>query len=187
MSDDGGRTFHRFSDGPLLDRNNVDPFLTASPWVIVEDGVWRMWYVSASKWALEDGRPKHFYNIRYAESNDGVSWRRDGTVCIDFADQDEYAFARPCVIKERDGCYRMWYSYRGNRYRIGHAESHDGISWERRDADVGIEASPEGWDSEMIEYPAVFDLSGDRYMLYNGNGYGRSGMGLAILVESQST
>jgi putative glycosyltransferase len=38
-----------------------------------------------------------------------------------------------------------------------------------------------GWDSEMIEYPFVFDHAGERYMLYNGNGYGKSGFGLAIL------
>jgi hypothetical protein len=33
----------------------------------------------------------------------------------------------------------------------------------------------------MIEYPFVFDHGGARYMLYNGNGYGRSGVGLAVL------
>jgi hypothetical protein len=38
----------------------------------------------------------------------------------------------------------------------------------------------DGWDSEMIEYPFVFEHDGLRYMLYNGNGYGRSGFGLAV-------
>ncbi len=32
----------------------------------------------------------------------------------------------------------------------------------------------------MIEYPFVFDHAGERYMLYNGNGYGASGIGLAV-------
>jgi hypothetical protein len=140
-----------------------------------------MWYVSAVKWTLENGMPKHYYHIRYAESSDGVHWRRDGTVCIDFASADEHAFARPCVLKDGDGCYRMWYSYRGERYRIGYAESADGIVWQRRDDCAGIEPSAAGWDAEMIEYPAVFDAAGRRYMLYNGNGYGRTGIGLAVL------
>ena len=37
-----------------------------------------------------------------------------------------------------------------------------------------------GGDSEMIEYPFVFDHDGQRFMLYNGNGYGRSGFGVAV-------
>ena len=31
----------------------------------------------------------------------------------------------------------------------------------------------------MVEYPAVFDHGSRRYMLYNGNGYGASGIGYA--------
>ena len=32
---------------------------------------------------------------------------------------------------------------------------------------------------EMVEYPWVFDHDGTRSMPYNGNGYGRTGVGLA--------
>ena len=31
----------------------------------------------------------------------------------------------------------------------------------------------------MVEYPVVFDFRGARHMLYNGNGYGRTGIGHA--------
>jgi hypothetical protein len=75
----------------------------------------------------------------------------------------------------------MWYSCRGKSYRIGYAESEDGRQWQRLDALAGIDVSPSGWDSEMIEYPFVFDHNGQRYMLYNGNGYGKTGFGLAEL------
>jgi hypothetical protein len=74
----------------------------------------------------------------------------------------------------------MWYSYRGERYRIGYAASRDGMRWLRRDDLAGIEPSSDGWDADMIEYPAVFDTRRGRFMLYNGNGYGRSGLGLAV-------
>jgi len=33
----------------------------------------------------------------------------------------------------------------------------------------------------MIEYPYVFEHKGERYMLYNGNGYGKTGIGIAVL------
>ena len=179
ISDAGGRTFTRVSRAPVLERTAVDPYMTASPWVLIEDGVWRMWYVSATGWTAGADGPRHHYHVRYAESVDGINWTRDGRVCLDFASPDEYAFGRPCVVHDADGLYRMWYSVRGRAYRVGYAESPDGLSWSRLDERAGISVSPEGWDSQMIEYPAVFDHQGRRRMLYNGDDYGRSGMGLA--------
>ena len=73
----------------------------------------------------------------------------------------------------------MWYCSRGAAYRIGYAESADGVKWERLDAQAGITVSESGWDSEMTAYPWVFSHKSTNYMLYNGNGYGRTGIGLA--------
>jgi hypothetical protein len=174
VSDDGGVSFERVSAAPILERSAVDPFLTASPSVLVEDGRWRMWYVSGTGW---DG-PRHRYHVRYAESADGVDWRRTGKVSLDFAGPDEYAFGRPWVIRDPDR-YRMWYSVRGDAYRLGYAESADGDRWERLDDQAGIEPSADGWDAEMIAYPAVVDVGDQRFLLYNGAGYGRTGIGYA--------
>jgi len=183
ISEDGGTSFQPVSNAPVLERSDVDPFLTASPWVLIEGGVWRMWYVSGTAWVLSNGRPQHKYHIRYGESRDGIQWVRRGVVCIDFKSDDEYAIARPCVVRDRD-MYRMWYAYRGASYRIGYAESSDGVVWERLDDRAGIDVSHEGWDAEMIEYPCVVDAGGRRVMLYNGNDYGRTGIGLAELAPN---
>ena len=180
ISDDAGETYQRVSAAPILERNTIDPFLTASPCVLVEDALWRMWYVSGTGWTMRDGRPQHRYHIKYAESSDGIEWKRDGLVCIDFKTSEEYAIARPSVIKA-DGIYKMWYAYRGDAYRIGYAESNDGLNWMRKDEAVGIAMSKSGWDSEMIEYPYVFEHQGECYMLYNGNSYGKTGIGVAVL------
>jgi hypothetical protein len=37
--------------------------------------------------------------------------------------------------------------------------------------------------SEMIKYAFVFDHDGERYMLYNRNGYGKTGVGLAVMTR----
>jgi hypothetical protein len=184
ISDDGGLSFHRASPAPVLERNAVDPYLTASPWVFIDNGVWRMWYVSATGWTSTPTGPRHHYHIRYAESADGIAWKRDGRVSLDFATADEHAFGRPCVLRDADGCYRMWYSVRGAAYRIGYAESRDGITWSRQDARAGIDVSADGFDSQMIAYPVVFDRQGRRLMMYNGNDYGRTGLGLAEQVDA---
>lgn len=178
VSEDGGETYRRASAAPILARSDADPFLTASPWVLAEDGRWRMWYVSASQWRREGDMVRHYYDIRHAESTDGVRWRPTGHVCLTYANADEHAFARPCVIHE-EGRYRMWYAVRGKAYRLGYAESKDGLEWIRQDARAGLEPSSAGWDSEMLCYPFVFDHAGRRYLLYNGNDYGRTGIGLA--------
>jgi len=183
LSDDGGESYKKISAAPILERNAIDPYLTASPCVLVEDGTWRMWYVSGTGWEMKEAQLRHRYHIKYAESSDGIYWHREGRVCIDYESQDEYAIARPSVLKD-GGLYRMWYSYRGESYRIGYAESADGIEWNRKDAQSGIDVSESGWDSEMIEYPYVFENEGTYYMLYNGNGYGRTGIGLAVLDRS---
>jgi hypothetical protein len=183
ISDDDGESFTRVSPTPILDRTPVDPFWTSSPWVILDEGRWRMWYVSGNGWEVAGESVEHYrVHIRYAESDDGITWRREGTIAIDFAHPGEYAIARPCVVRD-DDCYRMWFAYRGQAYRIGYAESPDGVTWTRHDDRAGITVSDSGWDSQMLEYPCVFDYRGDRHMLYNGDGFGRTGIGHAVLAD----
>jgi len=182
-SDDGGRTFVKSSAGPVLPHDAIDPFATASPAVLIEDGLWRMWYVSGTGWRTKSGQLEPEYHIKYAESHDAVDWWRTGLVCIDYQDPAEHAIARPCVIRDADR-YRMWFCARGDAYRLGYAESDDGRTWRRMDSEGGLNPSDaDGWDSEMIAYPWVFDQGGRRWMLYNGNDYGRSGIGLAELRD----
>ncbi len=182
----GERRFERVSRAPILERDAVDPYLTASPWVLREaDGAWRMWYVSCARWELIDGAPRHYYHVRVAESRDGVSWRREGKVAIDFKDDGEYALGRPCVVRDAKG-YRMWLCARGESYRLAYAESSDGARWVRDDDAVTLAGPPAEWDARMQAYPAVFDWDGRRYLLYNGNGYGRSGVGYAVRAEGSA-
>ncbi|MBM4200305.1 MAG: hypothetical protein FJ189_03355 [Gammaproteobacteria bacterium] len=177
ISDGPEMPFVRYSLAPVCDRNSVDPFTVSYPWIIREDGLWRMWYGSNLRWGAQQRDMDHL--LKYAESDDGIAWRRDGRVAIPLKDADEYALSKPCVVRDAEG-YHMWFSHRGSAYRIGYAVSADGLAWERNDETVGITVSEAGWDSETIEYPYVFDHKGKRYMFYNGNGYGRTGFGLAV-------
>lgn len=179
VSDDGGATFERVSRAPVLDRDAVDPYLTASPFVLREGGRWRMWYVSGTSWTRDRGGARHRYHVKYAESADGIHWRRDGRVCIDYADAGEYAISRPCVTKDPDG-YHMWFASRGDAYAIHYATSADGLAWTRRAGNQELKPSGTGWESAMVEYPWIVDDGARRFMLYNGNDYGRTGVGVAV-------
>lgn len=172
--------FVKRSLGPLLDRCDADPFTLSYPCVVRAGDRWRMWYGSNLSWGKTEADMRHV--IKAAESDDGLEWRRDGGVAVGFERFDDYALCRPWVLADGP-VWRMWYAYRGARYRIGYAESADGRHWERQDHRAGIDVTPGAWDGEMICYPCVFDAPGGRYMLYNGDGYGRTGFGLAVLEQ----
>lgn len=174
--------FVKYSRAPIMDRSREDPFSLSYPWVAREEQGWKMWYGSNLTWGTSPGDMLHV--IKYARSSDGVTWERGERAAISLrAGGSEIGVSRPCVIRD-EGVYRMWYSIRDESYRIGYAESPDGVRWTRKDDEAGISTSESGWDSEMIEYPCVFDHRNKRYMLYCGNDYGKTGFGLAVFDES---
>jgi len=177
-------SFEKMFNGPILDRSIYDPCFVATPNVFkLKDNQFIMFYLSCDKWEKSKAGLKHWYNIKIAHSNDGIHWTRNGEVAIDYSNDFEYAISVPRVVYD-NGIYKMWYSYRGGKsfenYRIGYAESKNVIDWVRKDDEVGIQQSEEGWDSEMICYPCVFHFKGQMFMLFNGNNYGKTGFGLAI-------
>lgn len=179
ISDDGER-FYRYSVAPIMARSEYDPCFVAMPTVRLEDGRWRMWYSSGYRWTDVGGVLASYYKIKLAESPDGVNWKPTGHVAIEHASEDERNIARAWVMKDRRG-YRAWYAFnRGPGYRIGYAESDDGLSWQRQDHRAGIQLSQSGWDSQMIAHPAIVQQDGRWFMFYNGNHYGKDGVGLAV-------
>lgn len=181
LSDDAGRTWRRWSKAPVLNTDDRDPIGIGTVHVMPErPDHWRLWYTSFDRWEpLPNGRFRHYYHIRYAESDDGIAWRKTpDNVAIDFI-EDEMSVARPNVVRDGDR-YRMWFcTGRVSRpYRIGYAESPDGRTWTRQPCN--LEPSAEGWDSDMVEYAYVLKEADRWLMFYNGNGFGASGTGLAI-------
>jgi predicted GH43/DUF377 family glycosyl hydrolase len=174
--------FLRQSRIPMMDRTEEEPFIRSAAFVMNEDGLLKMWYVSCREWTYTAGQLHYNCAIRLATSTDAVNWTTDPHICISPNAEDEYAVGRPSVIRE-NGMYYMWYSVRSfpDRYTIGHAESPDGFHWTRKDADWSLTPSDEGWDSEMTCYPFVIDIKGVRHMFYNGNRHGGSGFGYAVL------
>lgn len=174
-----GQRFERLSRSPLPLRNNEDFIGIGSSCIIKQGKRWLMWYTRFDRWGSKPGEYEHYYNIKHAVSDNGITWQQvSSRPCIDFADSTEYAIAKPCVIALGD-YFVMWYSYRGKFYRPGMAVSQNGVHWERLDNRVGIDVSDTGWDSEMLCYPFILQRENDLFMFYNGNGYGATGLGMA--------
>jgi hypothetical protein len=171
----GGEAFMR--------SNRDDPISLSYPWVMSTDHGYLMWYGSTLTW--DEGNGEMVHVINYATSGDGHHFERKG-LALPFQAGVAQAFSRPTVTGSESEGFDMWFSYRsgsGQTYRIGYARKDPGAQWQLRLGETGLDVSASGWDSEMIEYPFVFDHKGERYMLYNGNRFGQSGFGLAVLEQ----
>jgi hypothetical protein len=170
----------RRTPGPVLERSVTDPWFCSNPCVLPDETGWRMWYLSGLGWEEIEGGWSPSYRICTATSVDGQAWSGRGDAAINL-EGDEFALARPSVLKTPDG-WLMWFCSRSRTrpYRLCAAQSSDGLSWRRAPTLADLSPAEDGWDSEMIAYPHVFDHAGARWMLYCGNGFGRSGFGLAV-------
>jgi hypothetical protein len=191
ISYDGGKTFVKYSEGPILDRSYKEPYFNTAPYVILDDYVFKMWYVSCTEWITHNNKTEPLYNIKYCESVNGIDWIKNNITSIDYTDEME-AIGRPCVVKKMDNHYEIYYSYRkskdyrynkNNSYKIGSAFSEDGINFKNHNKNI-FKNFDLDWDSEMNEYCHIFSHNDINYMLYNGNGFGKNGFGYATNLES---
>lgn len=184
ISEDGGHTFSRYSTTPVLERSATELYFRGGPYCLHEPQRFRLWYVAGNEWINLDGKSMPVYDIRYAESNDGIDWPSEGEVVISIAEPDEHGFGRPYVIPKADGGYRMFYSVRRRSYkayRLGYAESSDGRVWQRMDDQLNLDVTPGSFDSNAIMYAAPIEVDGQLYVFYNGNEFGRDGFAVAVL------
>lgn len=174
--------FKRVSRAPILPFNNDDYLSIGSSSVFIENGIIRLYYTSFLRWGKRPDEAKHYYVIKYAESTDGINWKRNNQICINsIYGMGDFSICRPSVIKIGN-TYHMWFSYRGENYSLGYAYSNDGVNWTRDDSKSGISKPDTGWDSKMQCYCQVFQYNGDYYMIYCGNNYGKDGLGIAKLT-----
>lgn len=179
-----GKEFKRYSESPIIDRTSKYYLSFAAPFVLNDNGVYKMWLWIGKNWVTIKNKKYLSATIGYAESTDGVQWKILSGNCIVPKAPEEFSVGRPWILKEKS-TYKMYYSIRyvEKLYRIGYAESVDGINWTRKDEEIGIDVSTEGWDSEMICYPSVIKVNDRTYMFYNGNNNGETGFGWAELMK----
>jgi hypothetical protein len=187
VSDDGGETFRRVSRAAVLDRSDEERTFRAAPFALKENTTWRIWYPAGSDWVRLDGKEVPVVKMVYAESDDGIHWPDKGEICIDFRDDDEHGIGRPWILKD-DGRYQMFYSIRiksrPGYSGLGYADSTDGVHWTRKDGDLGLDlGSGESFDSKMLRYGVPLRVEGRTLLFYNGNDFGKSGFGYAVLAS----
>lgn len=187
-SNDGGVTFLRYGNGPILGSTFKEPYLQAGCSTILKiKNVYHLWYTSGIKWIDTDEKPESVYQIMHATSADGINWDRDGIPIIESVIEDE-AQASPSIINI-NGRWHMVFSFRHSvnfrnkdrGYRLGYAWSDNLMTWHRDDPVINFNVSEFGWDSEMICYPNICKIDNKIYLFYCGNDFGKMGFGAAVL------
>lgn len=177
-------------DGLSFDRKQREPVLqferpwegdsVMNPCVLYENGIYRMWYSAGDTYEPNV--------IAYAESKDGISWRKYGNNPI-FTCEKKNLFEQDriggcSIVKTEDMGYLMFYIGYENidTARICVAHSIDGITgWERSPHNPLVEPTSGKWDGEACYKPAViWDNKEKKWrMWYNGRSKTNEFIGLA--------
>jgi hypothetical protein len=186
ISEDNGQSFRKYEEAPVLDRSTSELYFRCGGHALYEGGRFRLWYIGGRSWFNLGPKMVPVYDMKYLESKDGLTWGSTGKTIMPLNPAREHGFGRPYVIASPEGGYEMFYSVRcleHQGYQLGYATSDDGLSWRRRDAEIGIAPADKGWDSEALCFPAVLSVGQQQYMFYNGNNFGETGVGVAIRVQ----
>lgn len=183
ISNDFGESFQRLQEFPILDRSLEGLFGRCIHSVIYEGGIFKVWYSVIHGWEIINNIFYPSYYIKYIESKDGINFPLSGVDCIK-CNSNEYRIGRPKIYRTEFG-YEMYYTSDTflKEYKSGYAISGDGINWTRKDELFSLKKSNEGFDSQMLCYPAVLKTKYATYMFYDGNGMGKDGFGYAELIE----
>lgn len=189
VSLDNGYSFKKLTtEVPMLDRVTGEWSNRCVPFVIKQGNKYKMWYTASvdSGWVNSSVKKEPLYNLKYKESNNPIVWDKTcGKTVINFKNTDEHGICKSCLWEE-DGIYKIIYSLRhlSIGYRLGYAESKDGINWERLDDKIGITISPKGnFDDDMVCFGERIQYKNKTYLFYCGNHYGMGGIGYAELAE----
>lgn len=190
QSTDQGETWARVSTEPVLPLGppgSCDGATISSNTVLKLGDRWYSWYTGISQ-------IPYLASICLATSGDGIHWDKYPHNPVlsynPYVETDAFMVATPQVLHE-EGVFKMWYNSKGfgegrsiGNYRIGYAESLDGIHWERCAKLPVLGPSGSGWDATMVEYPEVLNIGGTHYMWYCGEGYGTIGYAKGRTVTS---
>jgi predicted GH43/DUF377 family glycosyl hydrolase/pimeloyl-ACP methyl ester carboxylesterase len=153
----------KYSQNPVLlpIQNTWYSQHTASPAVLYEDGIFKMWF---------QGHTGSTWEIGNAESNNGIQWNVSPQPQITALD-DGLGVVDPSVIKN-GLIYQMWYhEYTQNESRIRYATSINGISWDMYPQAV-LTRMGGGWENTGPTNPTVLFENSEYKMWYVAAGNG---------------
>jgi hypothetical protein len=186
ISSDNGDSFRRYSNCPIIDRDDTGLHIRAIHGVKeLSNGSFQAWYSEGSDWEYIDGKPYPQYSVATITSTDGINFKKNSGTPVKLQRPGEYRLGRSRVFSfdEHNHILTFTYGKANGEYQSGYAYSNNLTDWHRKD-DWGLDPGNDDFDSRHVAYPAIIRFSsGDIYCFYNGNDMGNGGIGLAKLIE----
>ena len=171
----------KLGDTAWFNLDSSDPISLSYPAIYQNGQSLSMWYGSTVSWDAGNGEMLHV--LKEKKSIDNISFHSTNSL-IPYELGTAQAFSRPSIVefKERN---LMAYSFRGaqDKYKIGFVWLDDFSTATQLGGLTAFLPSDSEWENEMVEYPSLFVHHSKLFMLYNGNNYGKTGIGL---VEIQT-
>jgi hypothetical protein len=174
--------FTRLRAEPLLPTSADEGLFRVVHSILPFGDRWRCWYGAGHEFRRGRTKLLPVYDIRQMESPDGLEFPDAGEIAVPLGSPEEHRVGRPYVVAWDNG-WRMFFGAGTEEtvYRLTFADSADARRWRRHDGRLGLEVSDDGFDSQMMAYPAAVTTRAGTFLFYNGNGYGRDGFAVAAL------
>jgi hypothetical protein len=181
ISKDSGINWEKHSDGPIFNSSILEPGFIGTAKVFKTNDEWIMYYLSCREWIDNNGKLEPIYDIKTATSTNGINWVPTNKIAIPLEENEGGIASFQMINNQAWFSVRGKLSYRNNTnesYKIKSATLING-NWVRN-KEVDLDVSIDGWDSEMVAYPYVIKENNKLIMFYNGNQFGKTGIGYAI-------
>tara|TARA_Y100000768_G_C23986083_1_gene688920 strand:+ start:1386 stop:2294 length:909 start_codon:yes stop_codon:yes gene_type:complete len=175
--------FKKIGKAPIIGKSNEDPFFVATCFVEKRKNLFEMYYTSNLGWSKNKKKAFPLYLIKRCTSKDGVKWKFNNDRIINFASSDEVAITRPWII-EYNKKKVMFFSCKKKFYKM-YAAFKNRNKWTRKFNISFTNSSEYKFDNKSQEYGSIIKMKQNYYMFYNGNDYGKKGIGLAISNETK--
>ena len=183
ISKDGGDNFLRYSEVPILDRSNTEPFFRGGPFVKEVPGGYEMYYVGGGGWIQLQNSLKPIYTVKKIFSQNAIDWT-DPIEVLQSKDDSEHGFGRPFEFEWKGRTF-LYFSVRDSRhetYKISYAEIVNG-QIVRKDSEFELHRNGLLVENHELMYAAFFEANDDLFMLYNTREFGIEGIFLARLMD----
>lgn len=171
--------FKKFSNSPILGKSKYDPYFVATCFVDKIKGAYEMFYTSNLYWKKINNIPYPRYIIKRCTSTNGINWKVKGEKIINFQSKNEVAITRPWIVKIKKKKV-MFFSLKRKKYNIMTSINNGKSNWKRIKIFEFMKNKKINFDTDSQEYASIIKHKNKLYMFYNGNEYGRDGIGLAI-------
>ena len=160
----------------IVQSNEFENYGLAYPYLISQNSIRHLFYGAFDLYGVPSlNQPYSFVSKRAKIGKDLIL--SDRSRMIDHLSGNS-AQSRPCIIRDGNG-YRAWVSVKGEGYEIRSAYSEDLRNWKWSEERFGLRPSGMNGESHEVCYSHVVEIAGSRLMFFNGDGFGKTGIGIA--------